>query len=192
VFQQQLREEGPDAAVYESKRDLPRFHGTLLDYHLTLLTNRDARTGEASIEDAAWIHEHFDVFNNLAAQSQPFRFALEAAVDWRFAKDARSAVARLWSGIEAIFGITSELVYRISLLSACLLAERGDARKARFEEVKKLYGLRSKVVHGEQLTEEKVASALNDSYQLLAALMLLSINNGHVLGQEDFDQALFG
>jgi len=192
LFQQQLREEGPDAAVYKSKRDLPRFQGNLLDFHLTLLTNKDARTGKVSAEDAAWIREHFDVFDNLAAQSQPFRFALEAAIDWRFAKDARSAVARLWSGIEAIFGITSELVYRISLLSACLLAKRGDTRKAKFEEIKKLYGLRSKVVHGEQLTDEKVASALNDSYHLLADLLLLSINKGHVLGQEDFDQAVFG
>lgn len=192
VFQQQLRDEGPDAAVYKSKRNLPRFEGNLLDCHLTLLTNKDARTREVSVEDAAWIHEHFDVFNNLASQSQPFRFALEAAIDWRFAKDARSAVARLWSGIEALFGITSELVYRLSLLSACLLTERGEKRKTKFEEVKKLYGLRSKVVHGEQLTDEKIASALNDSYHLLADLLLLSINKGHVLGQEDFDEALFG
>lgn len=192
VFQQQLLEEGADAAVYKSKRDLRRFQGNLLDFHLTLLTNNDARTGEVSVDDANWIHRHFDVFNNLAAQSQSFRFALEAAIDWRFAKDARSAVARLWSGIEAIFGITSELVYRVSLLSACLLAERGDTRKAKFEEVKKLYGLRSKAVHGEQLTDEKVASALNDSYHLLADLLLLAINKGRVLGQEDFDQAVFG
>lgn len=192
VFQQQLREEGPDAAVYISRRDLPRFQGQLLDFHLSLLTNEDVQRGEVSVEDAAWIREHFDVFNKLAAQSQPFRFALEAAIDWRYAKDARSAVARLWSGIEAMFCISSELVYRLSLLSACLLTERGDSRKAKFEEVKKLYGLRSKVVHGEQLPDEKILSALNDSYHLLASLLLLSINKGRVLGQEDFDQAVFG
>lgn len=191
VFQKQLREEGPEAAVHKSKRELATFQGNLLDFHLTLLINKDARTGEVTAEDAVWIHDHFDVFNDLAAKSQSFRFALEAAIDWRYAKDARSAVARLWSGIEAIFGITSELVYRISLLSACLLAEHGESRKAKFEEVKKLYGLRSKVVHGEQLPDDKVASALNDSYHLLADLLLLSINKGRVLGQEDFDQAVF-
>ena len=53
-------------------------------------------------------------------------------------------------------------------------------------------GMRSKVVHGEQLTDDKVASALNDSYQLLADLLLLSINKGHVLDQKDFDEAVFG
>src|SRR5262245_52428771 len=72
VFQEQLREEGVDAAVHKSKRDLPTIQGNLLDFHLTLLTNKDARTGEVSGEDAVWIHGHFDVFNNLAAQSQPF------------------------------------------------------------------------------------------------------------------------
>lgn len=192
LFKQQLRVEGPEAAVNRSKRDLPRFQGNLLDFHLALLTTKDARLGEVSAEDAGWIHEHFAVFNKLAAESEPFRFALEAAIDWRFAKDARSAVARLWSGIEAIFAIKSELVYRVSLLSACLLAERGDARKAKFEAVKRLYGLRSKAVHGEQLTDERIALALNDSYHLLADLLLLSIDMGRVLVQEDFDQAVFG
>jgi hypothetical protein len=158
---------------------------------LNLLTNRNAQKREVSAEDAAWIHRHFDIFNQLAAGSQAFRFALEAAIDWRFAKDARSAVARLWSGIEAIFGITSELVYRISLLSASLLAGRGEMRRTKFEEIKKLYGLRSKAVHGEQLTDEKLAAALDDSFQLLADLLILSINKGHVLNQDDFDEAVF-
>ena len=172
---------------------MPEFHGNLLDFHLTMLANMDARTDEVSVEDATWIREHFDVFNTLAADSQPFRFALEAAIDCRFAKDARSAVARLWSGIEAIFGITSELVYRLSLLSACLLAERGEARRIKFEAVKKLYGLRSKVVHGEQLSDEKKSQLrLNDSYHLLADLLVLSIEKEHVLGQTCLDQAVFG
>lgn len=192
VFRQQLEEEGVDAAVYGSKRDLPTFQGNLLDFRLTLLTNNSARTCEVSTEDAAWINSHFDVFNMLAADSKPFRFALEAAIDWRFATDARSAVSRLWSGIEAVFGVKSELVYRLSLLSACVLAERGGTRRVKFEEVKKLYGLRSKVVHGERLPDEKIASALNDSYKLLADLLLLAIDKGHALGQADFDEAVFG
>ena len=185
VFKHQLQEEGPDAAVFESKRQL-------LDFHLTMLTNKGARSDEVTLDDAAWIHEHFELFNGLASESESFRFAMEAATDWRFAKDARSAIARLWSGIEAIFGITSELVYRISLLSACLLAEGEERRKAKFKEVKKLYSVRSKVVHGTQLSPEKIAVALNDSYQLLADLLLLSIDKGHVLSQDDFDAAVFG
>jgi hypothetical protein len=192
VFDRQFREEGVEAAVHRSKRALPKFQGGLLDFHLKMTVHEGFRQDAVSPEDAAWIKDHFEVFNALAAQSEVFRLALEAAMDWRFTKDGRSAVARLWSGIEAIFGISSELVYRISLLSACLLAERGKARKTKFEEVKKLYGLRSKIVHGEAISDEKVVAAINDSFRLLADLLMATINKGHVLKQDDFDEAVFG
>ncbi len=191
VFERQLREEGIEAAVYQSKGALPQFQGGLLDFHLKMTMQEGLRQDAVSPEDASWIKDHFEVFNALAAQSEVFRLALEASMDWRFTKNGRSAVARLWSGIEAILGISSELVYRISLLSACLLAERGRARKTKFEEVKKLYGLRSKIVHGEPTSDEKIAAAINGSFRLLADLLMATVNKGHVLQQNDFDEAVF-
>jgi hypothetical protein len=192
AFREQVVEEGIDAAIYRPKHDLPPFKGNILDFHARFLVDSDARTDPVSSDDAAWSAKHFETFNRLAAQSGPFRVALEAAIDWRFAKEPRLAVGRLWSGIEAVFGVTSELVYRISILSASLLEERGKPRKARFEAVKKLYSLRSKAVHGEPLSQELLVSAMNDSNRLLRELLLLTIERGHVLGAEDFDDALFG
>ena len=144
-----------------------------------------------SSDDAAWTVAHFETFNRLASESEAFRLALEAAIDWRHSKDPRLAIGRVWSGIEAVFGVTSELVYRISLLAASLLEERGRSRKSRFQAVKKLYGLRSKAVHGEPLPKEQLVTALNDSYQLLRELLLLTIEKGHVLSEDDFDHAVF-
>jgi Apea-like HEPN len=135
---------------------------------------------------------HFNTFNQLAGESEAFRLALEAAIDWRYSKEPRLAVGRLWSRIEAVFGISSELVYRISILCASLLEERGERRKARFQAVKKLYGLRSKAVHGEALKQEQLVSAMSDSYRLLRELLLLTIEKGRVLTADDFDDALFG
>jgi hypothetical protein len=192
AFQEQVAEEGIDAAIYRPKRDLPPFRGNILDFHARFLVDGDARTDSVSPDDAAWSAKHFETFNRLASESEPFRLALEAAIDWRFAKEPRLAVGRLWSGIEAVFGVTSELVYRISILCASLLEERGKPRKARFEAVKKLYSLRSKAVHGEALPQERLVSAMNDSNRLLRELLLLTIEKGHVLGAEDFDDALFG
>ena len=149
MFHEQLVEEGPHAAVYRSRRELPPFKGGLLDFHMRILTDEGVSERRLADEDTAWIEKHFDVFNRLTAESEKFRFALEAAVDWRYSKDTRSAVARLWSGIEAIYGISSELVYRISLLTASLLEPRSANRKMRFEAVKRLYNLRSKIVHGD-------------------------------------------
>jgi hypothetical protein len=192
IFQEQALREGVEAAIYKPTRDLPPFKGNLLDFHARFLVDRDARTDPVSRNDAAWISAHFETFNRLASESEAFRLALEAAIDWRYAKDPRVAVGRIWSGIEAVFGITCELLYRISGLCASLLEERGQRRKARFQAVKRLYGLRSKAVHGESLPQEQLVSAMNDSNRLLRELLLLTIERGHVLGADDFDDALFG
>lgn len=192
IFKKQLQEEGPEVAVYKSKRELPPFSGNLLDYYLQLLIDSDTRKDSLTKKDLDWIQQHYEVFNRLAAENESFRLALGAAIDWRYAKDARTAIAHLWSGIESIFGITSELIFRISLFSASLLEKPGEARKTRFRAVKKLYGLRSKAVHGEPLPEEKVLSAMNDSFHLLKELLLLTIEKGHVLSNRDFDNAVFG
>ena len=191
VFKKQIHEEGVEAATFAPKQDLPPFNGQLLDFHLKLLSVGTPPPDQLSVEDAQWVYSHYDIFNSLASESEPFRFALEAATDWRYATDVRSAVARLWAGIEAMFGVSSELVYRISLLSASLTRPRGEERKRRFDEVKKLYGMRSKIVHGDKLSNEKLRQALTQSYGLLRELLLLSIERGQMLGAEDFDEAVF-
>lgn len=192
LFRPQAEREGLHSAVFKPDRDLPRFHGNLLDFHTTLLVERATRNDLVSDEDAAWIYRSFGAFNRLASESEAFRLALEAATDWRYAKEPRLAVARIWTGIEALFGISSELVYRISSLCASLLEERGPRRKARFQAVKRLYGQRSKAVHGEALNQDQLVSAMNDSYTLLRELLVLTIERGRVLTAEDFDDALFG
>lgn len=163
----------------------------MLDFHLKVISDGETQPQLVTAEHAQWVKEHFDTFNELAAHSESFRFALEAAMDWRYATDVRSAVSRLWAGIEAMFGVSSELVYRISLLAASLTRPRGEDRKKRFEEVKSLYGMRSKIVHGGQLSNEKINQALAMSYRLLRELLLLAIERRHMLDSDDFDAAVF-
>ena len=102
-----------------------------------------------SADDAAWIAKHFETFNRLASKSEPFRLALEAAIDWRFAKEPRVAVGRLWSGIEAVFGITSELVYRISILTSC----SSRSKEGTFSE-RTISTMRSLAERGTSCTEQ--------------------------------------
>ena len=192
LFCEQAQEEGLDAAVFKPKRDLPPFRGNLLDFHTRLLIDSNSRNDQVSDEDTGWIYKSFGTFNRLASESEAFRLALEAAIDWRYTKEPRIAIGRIWAGIEALFGISSELVYRISSLCASLLEQRGAPRKARFHAVKRLYGLRSKAVHGERLSQGQLESAMNDSYMLLRELLVLTIERGSVLTGNDLDDALFG
>lgn len=191
IFFDQMIDEGVEAAVYNSKRKLPDFEGGLLDYHIKFFVEKDKRNDAFNKEDELWIKQNFEILNNLAANSNKFRFALEAATDWRHSKDLRAAIARIWSGIEAIFGIKSELVYRISLLASSVLIERGQHRKNKFDEIKRLYGIRSKAVHGEALPEEVLIKGMNDSYELLRDLLFWIIAKGCPPTQKDFDKAVF-
>jgi hypothetical protein len=186
LFTQQLKEEGIKKAIHKSRRALPAFDGALLDYHLKILIPEKIRRDAFSSTEADWVARHFEIFNRLASESERFRFALEASIDWRYSKDARSALARIWSGIESLFNINTELVYRISLLAATVLAPRGKERTNAFRNIKNLYGIRSKAVHGEPLTEDKLLQALYGSFELLRHLILDAITLGRVRSEDDF------
>jgi len=192
TFRQQLQEEGADRAVYNPRGSLPPFRGGLLDYHLRLYTPRAARTSALASGDALWVSEHLGKFNSMAAEDERFRFALESAVDWRYAKDARAGIARLWAGIESLFGVSSELVHRLSLYAATVLVPRGEGRIGEFKRLKKLYGMRSKAVHGEPLDEAELIDALQQSYEILQSLLLDAISRGAVRGEGDYLTELLG
>jgi hypothetical protein len=126
----------------------------------------------------------------LATSDERFRFALEAAVDWRYSKDPRAALSRLWAGLESVIGIKSELVYRVSLCAATVIAPSGPARVAAFKQIKALYGVRSKAVHGEPIDEERLICGVHDSFEVLRTLLLDAVERGAVRTEDDFCQEL--
>jgi len=189
VFEVELKEKGVEAAINSPERALPKFKGSLLEVHTKWLVPENTKT-ILNKEDADWINDNFERFNYLAAESEGFRFALSAAVNWQYASEPRMAIAELWSGIEALFRISSELVYRISLQVASLLEERGAKRKDRFNQVKKLYGVRSKAVHGEELSDAKLNKAMIESFDILNKLLLVNIEKGRQFKPDDFEEAV--
>ena len=190
VFEEELREKGVESAVYSARRALPTFKGQLLEVHTRLLVPENVKT-ILTKEDGDWINDNYEKFNYLAAKSEGFRFALSAAINWQYASAPRIAIAQLWSGIEALFGIDSEVVYRVSLQVASLLEERGVGRQDRFNKVKKLYGVRSKAVHGEELSDDKLNKAMNESFDILNRLLLVNIEKGRPFTRDDFEVAIF-
>jgi hypothetical protein len=179
---------GDDGA--ETPQEKNEFIGGLLDYHIKIIRTKNPKT-ELSLTDANWVAEHFEKFNRLAAESAAFRFSLEAAVDWRFSKDVRAAISRVWAGIESVLELKMETVYRLSTIVASLFAPRGPERIQKFKATKKLYDTRSKAVHGGTLKPETLADALDESFSILSGLLLLCIEKGKVLDNDDFEKALF-
>src|SRR5262249_42489200 len=147
-------------------------------HNIRLLVERSRRATSFGSEDAEWVQQHFDRFSTLASSSEQFRYALEAATDWRQQRDYRAAIARLWSGIEAVFGLKTELVFRVSLLIASLLEPRGERRMTRFASIRALYDQRSRAVHGSEIAQQELSDAMNGTYEVLRALLLDQIGRG--------------
>ncbi len=186
AFQEQLREEGVQHAVYNRCRSLPPFKGGLLDYHTHIWVPKSIMTKTFTTSDAEWIKKNYSTFNKMASESERFKFALEAAVDWRFAKEKRSAIARIWSGIESIFEINAELSFRIPLYASTIMADRGKERLKAFERVKKLYNIRSKAVHGAPIKDSELDIGIEGSFSLLRDLILKSVELENVPSSQDF------
>lgn len=186
----EAKEKGIEPDKYSPKRDLPTFKGNLLELHTKFMIPYNTKK-KLSEEDASWIRDNYNTFNTLAAESENFRLALTVVVDWQYSSNPRIAIAQLWSGIEAVCGISSELVYRISLLIASLLEPRGVVRQTRFNQVKKLYGTRSKAVHGKELSDGKLTKAMLESFDILSRLLLVNVEKGRPFTQEDFEEAIF-
>jgi len=169
---------------------LSPFVGGLLNYPMNLILPGNSRAC-VSDDDAVWLAEYLETFCRLADESERFKYALDASIDWRYLKTARAAVARIWSGIESLFSIRMELGMRLSILSASILAPRGEERHKKYKAIKRLYSKRSKAVHGLKISEEELLRTTADSFELLRSLLLYILERGQMLTDEDVERAMF-
>jgi hypothetical protein len=76
-------------------------------------------------------------------------------------------------------------------MAASILHPRGPQRRECFHRVKKLYGVRSKAVHGDDISEERLTEGLDGSFCLLRDLLLAFIIRGSAYTDEDYEHAIF-
>ncbi|MFP1629555.1 hypothetical protein ACLB9X_31320 [Streptomyces sp. 5K101] len=142
--------------------------------------------------DLNWVSERLARDFDLYAQPS-YRLAYDSAADAPFLKDSRTAVARIWSGIESLFDVQNELSFRLSMYAAVLIADDIEERAEVQARFKRLYGLRSKAVHGAKIEDAKLAETLEASWRLLRDLLISCIRSGpSVPSTAVLDQALLG
>ncbi len=163
----------------------------LCDYHVKMLKVESLNELKVETEDIKWIKDFYKNANTLAFENEKFRYALEVINSWRYCVDIKSAITILWAAIESIVDVSIEISYRLSLSISSLLCERGDERVKKFKEIKKLYGLRSKVVHGSNLKGSEIEKTLVESFQLLAELIVYMIEKNKMVKDDDFQTAIF-
>ena len=99
---------------------------------------------------------------------------------YRWHSMPRIQLAILWSGIESLFNVSTEVSFRVTLYIARFLAGRDDIKANEiFKKVKKLYNMRSSAVHGNKMKED-ISSFVDDSAALLNQLILSSADIGEL------------
>jgi hypothetical protein len=144
-----------------------------------------------STADLIWISDHLAAFTRML-EIQNFRLAVECLTTHQHQSSDRMMAAMLWSGIEALFAIQAELSFRLATFIATLLEKPGKSRRDLYIRVKKLYGIRSKAVHGAKLSGQQIHEHIVEVRQLLSRLVCLMIDKGDVFSEQGIENALFG
>jgi hypothetical protein len=182
------------ALLNKSWNDLKKIdnvEANLCDYHVKMLKVETLNELNIDTGDIKWIRDYYENTNTLAFEYEKFRYALEVINSWRYCVDIKSGIAILWAAIESIVDVSIEISYRLSLSISSLLYERGDERIKKFKEIKKLYGLRSKVVHGSNLKDSEIEKTLIESFELLSELVVYMIEKNKMVKDDDFQTAIF-
>lgn len=136
------------------------------NYHLRGPFNSEPRGIDET--EATWLERHYAAGRELL-DDKSFETAVHCLSSYRWNPHPRVRLAVLWSGIEGLFGVDSELVFRISLYAArFLVPDDDDARRRVFHDVKGLYGERSKAVHGSNMSGD-VGAVVDKSADLSEA-----------------------
>lgn len=136
------------------------------NYHL----HGYSREGDGALteDELKWLERHYATARTLLAAAG-FQNAVHSLFSFRWHSNPRARLAVLWSGIEGLFGIHSEMAFRLSLYISRFLAPTDERRRREiFSRVKNLYGRRSAAVHGAKL---KGSSGVAESAEILVELV---------------------
>lgn len=137
-----------------------------------------------------WVSKYVSNFAKLV-NVPSFSMAVDALTTYHFQSNSRMSIAMLWSGIEALFNIHSEISFRLAIYVAVVLEAPGPKRREIYQRVKKLYSIRSKAVHGASLSESKGDEHILDVRDILSRLICRYTEEGEVFSEERIECELF-
>ncbi|MGH8980358.1 MAG: hypothetical protein ACRDWE_04970 [Acidimicrobiales bacterium] len=142
-------------------------------------------------DQCAWVGSQLEAILKLRADRK-FHFALECLSESFTQDNLRLATALLWAGIEGLLPVTTETVFRLASLLASLIEPPSESRYQAYKRIKKLYVVRSKAVHGGELSETQMRSHVLEVRGLLRRHLKAVIARGSVPTVDDAEAALLG
>ncbi|CZY31469.1 HEPN domain-containing protein [Enterobacter hormaechei subsp. xiangfangensis] len=152
-------------------------------------TRRIDTVKELSLEALDWVQQYLENWITLL-EFPAFRLAIDSLTTHNQHANLRMSAAALWAGIEALFGINSELRFRLAIMAAAYLEERGVQRLEAYRRIKKLYDYRSKAVHGGVTSDHHLVEHIIEVRKLLSQLVCRMTELGRMPTVEDYEERL--
>ena len=140
--------------------------------------------------DLKWVSVHLTAWIDLL-ERPAFRLAVDSLTTHHQQANLRMAAASLWAGFEALFGVNSELRFRLSALAASYLEPRGTSRVNLYKRIKTLYDYRSKAVHGGATSDMQLQSHIIEVRGILSRLLCRMVEAKLLPSTEQFEEYLF-
>jgi len=139
----------------------------ITNYHLRGLNMKPYKLTE---KDSQWLADNFITARNLLDIPE-FEHAVHCLSTYRWHTYPGARLGIIWSGIEGLFKIESEIVFRLSLYISRFLEPKSKRRREEiFKTVKALYKTRSAAIHGSKIKGD-VAAGAKASSRLLRKLV---------------------
>lgn len=148
-------------------------------------------SASVKLSDLDWVSKNVLKFARLL-ETPCFRLAVESLSTHQHQASERMMAATLWAGIEALFNIQSELGFRLSTYIAVVIEPAGAGRRAVYQDVKKLYGIRSKAVHGAKISSEQLRTHVLAVRSILSRILCKFIEEEQVFSDERIEKEIFG
>lgn len=149
-----------------------------IPYHDRILGFNNIRRGSSTFAVTKEIADHFQVFwSQLLAitnsAKHDLKLPLLRLIDSACRDRLEDAIIDCAIGLEAILnnGIQDELTYRFALRGATILNWESGIKKSTFESLQEFYKVRSQVVHGTHVDNERLTHASNTGYDGLRQIL---------------------
>lgn len=148
------------------------------------------RTNNVSQDDIKWAIDHCNDLIMFFSDNPQLSIAIDSLSTFNQQESPRMRVAALWSGIESIFGIQSELRFRLAAEIAAFLEPRGIERISLHNKIKQLYDFRSKAVHGSKIDDTLIENHISEVQSLLRRILIKCIDDQHIPTSKEFEEKI--
>lgn len=163
-------------------------HGTRFTLaNRNLVIHRLPSVAPAGDNDLSWATVHFDAFHGLLNENR-FQKAVRCYGNAHYLFDDDAKIMLLWSGIEGLLDVDSELRRRIALRASILLDGTPAEKALYFERVKKGYDVRSRAVHGSIAKPEMLQQGYELAGDVLLTLLRKCVELGRVPSAKELDE----